>query len=52
MSVQLFFIDKILRIAVKRRFRKRPDVMELRAIVQELPLRPAPRADRTGWLFA
>jgi monoterpene epsilon-lactone hydrolase len=43
MSIQLFFIDKILRIAVKRRFRKRPDVMELRAIMQAMPLRPAPK---------
>jgi acetyl esterase/lipase len=43
MSIQLFVLDKILRVAVKRRFRKRPDVMELRAIMQEMPLRPAPR---------
>jgi len=43
MSVQLFVLDKILRVAVKRRFRKRPDVMELRAIMLEMPLRPAPR---------
>jgi epsilon-lactone hydrolase len=43
MSVQLFFLDKVLRVAVKRRFRKRADVMELRAIMQQMPIRPAPR---------
>jgi len=42
-SIQGFILDKVLRVAVKRRFRKLPDVMELRAIMQEMPLRPAPR---------
>ena len=42
MSIQLFFMDKILRLAVKRRFRRNPDIMELRAIMDELPPRPAP----------
>jgi monoterpene epsilon-lactone hydrolase len=42
MSIQLFFIDKLLRLTVKRRFRRNPDVMELRAIMAELPLRAAP----------
>ena len=42
MSIQLFFIDKLLRVAVKRRFRRNPDVMELRAIMDEMPPRPAP----------
>lgn len=42
MSIQLFFVDKMLRLTAKRRFRRNPDVMELRAIMSELPLRPAP----------
>lgn len=44
MSIQLFFIDKMLRFAVKRRFRKSPDVMTLRAIMEEMAeqARPAP----------
>jgi monoterpene epsilon-lactone hydrolase len=42
MSIQLFFIDKLLRLTVKRRFRRNPDVIELRAIMAELPLRAAP----------
>jgi acetyl esterase/lipase len=42
MSVQLFFIDKLLRVAVKRRFRRNPDIMELRAIMDEMPPRAAP----------
>lgn len=42
MSIQLFFFDKLLRLTVKRRFRRNPDVMELRNIMAELPLRPAP----------
>jgi acetyl esterase/lipase len=42
MSIQLFFVDKILRLTVKNRFRRHPDIMELRAIMAEMPLRPAP----------
>ncbi|HWA31585.1 MAG TPA: alpha/beta hydrolase [Rhizomicrobium sp.] len=42
MSIQLFFFDKLLRLTMKRRFRRNPDVMELRAIMAEIPLRPAP----------
>jgi acetyl esterase/lipase len=42
MSIQLFFIDKMLRVMVKRRFRRNPDLMELRAIMADMPLRPAP----------
>jgi monoterpene epsilon-lactone hydrolase len=42
MSIQLFFIDKLLRVAVKRRFRRNPDIMELRAIMDEMPPRAAP----------
>ena len=42
MSIQLFFIDKLLRVTAKRRFRRNPDVMELRAIMEEIPLRAAP----------
>ena len=42
MSIQLFFVDKLLRATVKRRFRRNPDIMELRAIMDEMPPRPAP----------
>ena len=42
MSIQLFFFDKLLRLTVKRRFRRHPDVLELRAIMAEMPPRPAP----------
>jgi epsilon-lactone hydrolase len=42
MSIQLFFLDKVLRFAMKRRFRRNPSVMELRAIMDEMPPRPAP----------
>ena len=42
MSLQLFFFDKLIRLTMKRRFRRNPDVMELRAIMEEIPLRPAP----------
>jgi acetyl esterase/lipase len=42
MSIQLFFVDKLIRLTVKRRFRRNPDVMELRALMSEMPLRPAP----------
>jgi len=42
MSIQLFFIDKLLRLTAKRRFRRNPDLMELRALMAEMPLRPAP----------
>ncbi|HSM96132.1 MAG TPA: alpha/beta hydrolase [Rhizomicrobium sp.] len=42
MSIQLFFIDKLLRLTAKRRFRRNPDIMELRTLMAEMPLRPAP----------
>jgi monoterpene epsilon-lactone hydrolase len=42
MSIQLFFFDKLIRLTMKRRFRRNPDVMELRAIMAEIPLRAAP----------
>jgi acetyl esterase/lipase len=42
MSIQLFFADKLIRFTIKRRFRRNPDVMELRALMSEMPLRPAP----------
>ena len=42
MSIQLFFLDKLLRFTVKRRFRRHPDVLELRAIMAEMPPRAAP----------
>lgn len=37
MSLQLYVLDAMLRFSVKRRFRKNPDVMELRAIMAEMP---------------
>lgn len=44
MSIQLFFVDKMLRFAIKRRFRKAPDIMTLRVIMEEMAqqARPAP----------
>src|ERR1700744_5367784 len=42
MSIQLFFMDKLIRLTMKRRFRRNPGIMELRAIMDELPPRPAP----------
>ncbi len=42
MSIQLFFLDKLIRLTMKRRFRRNPDIMELRAIMDEIPPRPAP----------
>ena len=42
MSIQLFFLDKLLRLTVKNRFRRHPDIIELRAIMDEMPPRPAP----------
>jgi len=44
MSIQLFLVDKMLRFTIKRRFRKAPDVMTLRAVMQEMErqVRPAP----------
>ena len=53
MSVQLFLADKFLRLTMKRRFAKHPDIMTLRAIMAEMPatrvpsriaLEPAPLA--------
>lgn len=48
MSIQLFFVDKMLRFSIKRRFRKAPDVMTLRAVMEEMArqARPAPAAVR------
>ncbi len=43
MSVQLFVADKVVRLTMKRRFRRNPSVMELRAIMAQMPIRPAPR---------
>ncbi len=43
MSIQLFVADKVVRLTMKRRFRRNPTVMELRAIMAEMPIRPAPR---------
>ena len=44
MSIQLFFVDKMLRFTIKRRFKRHPDVMTLRAVMQEMEkqVRPAP----------
>lgn len=46
MSVQLFVADKVVRFTMKRRFRRNPDVMELRAIMAEMPIRRPPRRIR------
>jgi len=46
MSVQLFVADKLVRLTMKRRFRRNPTVMELRAIMAEMPIRPAPKRIR------
>lgn len=43
MSIQLFVADKVVRLTMKRRFRRNPTVMELRPIMAEMPIRPAPR---------
>jgi len=44
MSIQLFFMDKMLRVMVRRRFRKDPDIMTLRTLMEEMgdQVRPAP----------
>lgn len=44
MSIQLFFVDKLLRFTVKRRFKGEPNVMTLRAIMADMArsARPAP----------
>jgi monoterpene epsilon-lactone hydrolase len=39
MSIQLFLADKLVRLTVKRRFARNPDVMTLRALMEET--RPA-----------
>ena len=41
MSIQLFAADAFLRIVMKRRFRKRPDIMELRAIMADFARHPS-----------
>jgi glutathione S-transferase len=46
MSIQRVIINQVLRFQVKRRFRKKPDVFELRALMDEMtPLLPAPPKD-------
>ena len=44
MSIQLFFLDKLLRFTVKRRFARNPDVMTLRAVMEDMAkqAKPAP----------
>jgi len=43
MSIQLFFLDGLIRFTMKRRFKRNPDVMELRDIMQDMgKRRPAP----------
>lgn len=39
MSIQLFFIDKVIRFQMKRRFRKNPDVMLLRPMMKAMEQR-------------
>ena len=46
MSIQLFVADKVVRFTMKRRFRRNPSAMELRAIMAELPIRSAPKRIR------
>jgi epsilon-lactone hydrolase len=46
MSVQLYFVNAFLRFAVKRRFRKNPDLLELRALMQSV--RPQRVPSRIG----
>ncbi len=49
MSLQLFFIDPLLRFQVKRRFKKNPDLMTLRAImVAQEPMNSKLPADITA----
>lgn len=47
MSIQLFVADKVVRLMMKRRFRRKPSVMELRAIMDEMPIRPVPSRFKT-----
>lgn len=48
MSIQLYLLRPILRFQIKRRFRKTPDVVELRPIMEEaLKMQKAPPADIT-----
>ena len=47
MSLQLFFINAMLRFSIKRRFRRNPDVMELRPIMAGLPAGKVPDRIRT-----
>lgn len=42
MSIQLYALDLLLRFAVKRRFRKNPDVLELRTIMKDAPAAKVP----------
>ncbi len=46
MSLQLYFVNAFLRFTFKRRFRKNPDLMELRAILQRMPVMRVPRRIR------
>ena len=46
MSLQLYIVNALLRVAVKRRFRRNPDLMELRAIMQGV--RPGRVPSRIG----
>jgi acetyl esterase/lipase len=42
MSIQLFLVDKLIRLTMKRRFGRDPDVMQLRALMADQPPRPVP----------
>lgn len=50
MSLALFIADKIVRFRMKRRFRRTPDLLRLRAMMNEMGRRPpkAPRFIRVG----
>lgn len=46
MSIQLFLLNPILRFRIKRRFKKKPDILELRPVMNEAKdLQKAPPAD-------
>jgi len=41
MSLALFFLDKVVRFQMKRRFRQRPDIMRLRRMMDVMAQRPS-----------
>src|SRR5271168_4658761 len=47
MSIQLVFVNALLRFQVKRRFRKNPDVMTLRALMKGMRVSRVPKRIKT-----